>query len=224
MRALAASLLLCLAAWAVSQTVVIDPGHPSEVGRGTRGKKVTELEVAWRVAKDLEAELKQRGYRVVLTKTREEQFVRNRERAETANRAKAALMVRLHCDAASGRGFAVYYPTQAGRTVVAGKTFRGPSRTMLEATAPIAKRFHVAMSRSLRGKLKDNGLRTDLQTAVGRRQGALTGSIFSKVPTVLVEMVVLTNPKDEAFIASERGRRAMVRALADGVDAALRRP
>ena len=60
-----------------------------------------------------------------------------------------------------------------------------------------------------------------MQTAVGGRQGALTGSVFSKVPVLLVEMVVLTNAKDEAFILSKQGRALMVDALAKGVLAAV---
>jgi N-acetylmuramoyl-L-alanine amidase len=56
---------------------------------------------------------------------------------------------------------------------------------------------------------------------VGSRHGALIGSIFSKVPVVLVEMVVLTNAKDEAFLLSAKGRSAMAEALAKGVLAAL---
>ena len=60
-----------------------------------------------------------------------------------------------------------------------------------------------------------------MKTAVGGRQGALTGSIFSEVPVVLVEMATITLRGDEAFMASERGQARMARALAAGVRAAL---
>lgn len=78
------------------------------------------------------------------------------------------------------------------------------------------------MAKSLKGSLRDNGLKTDVQTAVGAKQGALTGSIFSQVPAVLVEMVVLTNRRDEAFILSKSGRAKMVEALTAGVLAAVK--
>lgn len=192
-------------------TICIDPGHPSEVGRGTRGKKVTELHTAWEVARRMQAILQKRGVKVVMTKTAEEQFVRNRDRSAIANRHRADLMVRLHCDAASGSGFTTYFPDRQGRS---GKTV-GPSRAMIRATGPIARRFHAAFGQAMRGTpLRNNGLKSDSKTFIGSKQGALTGSIFSQVPVVLVEMCVLTNPKDEAFIATPRGRQRMADALA----------
>ena len=62
---------------------------------------------------------------------------------------------------------------------------------------------------------------SDIKTAVGGKQGALTGSIFSKVPVVLVEMATITLKHDEVFMLSEVGQRKMAEALADGVKAAL---
>jgi N-acetylmuramoyl-L-alanine amidase len=65
----------------------------------------------------------------------------------------------------------------------------------------------------------DLGIRGDSKTAVGARQGALTGSIFSGIPVVTVEMVVITQPQGEAFIASEDGQARMTEAIAQGIDA-----
>lgn len=200
--------------------VCIDPGHPSEVGVGTRGLKLTELHAVWDVAKRLESTLIDNGYRVVLTKKTEDQFVANKDRSEVANRSNADLFLRLHCDAADGSGFAVYFPDRQGTSQ--GKT--GPSPKLLKRIRPIATRFHAAFAKSLAGELNDNGLKSDLKTLVGSRQGALTGSIFSEVPVLLVELVVLTNRKDEIWLTSQSGRRKIVEALASGVDAALGRP
>jgi len=33
--------------------IVLDPGHPSEVGRGTKGKYITEIDAAWQVSQEL---------------------------------------------------------------------------------------------------------------------------------------------------------------------------
>jgi len=214
--------LLALAALSSAQlagkVICIDPGHPSEVGRGTQGKKLTELHVAWIQAQLVKERLEKMGAKVVLTKSSENELVRNKRRAEIANEAKADFMLRLHCDAANNRGFASYYPTQQG-TVLGTK---GPSKELIAQIKPMAERFHMEFAAKLKGKLSDNGLKSDLKTAIGGKQGALSGSIFSKVPVVLVEMVVLTNPKDEAFIASSKGRSAMADALTAGVVAALK--
>lgn len=193
-----------------AQTVCIDPGHPSEVGKGTHGKKITEIHAAWKVAILLKKELEDEGIKVVMTKGNEMQYVKNKDRALTANKVKADLMVRLHCDSEAGTGFAVYIPKKKGKAQ--GKT--GPSDTVLQACAKVGPIFHKELVAGLNGKLKDNGLQPDTQTAVGGKYGALIGSIFSEVPVVLIEMCRLSNKNDEAFISSEKGQSAMAKALA----------
>ena len=214
--------LLVLLACGVSpaQTICIDPGHPSEVGRGTQGKRITEMRAVWLVAGELRALLEKDGLRVVLTKTKEAQFVRNRDRARIANEAGADLLLRLHCDAASGSGLTVYYPDRTG-TAADGK--KGPSADVLASSKAAAQRFQSGVSAGLKGVFGVKALKTDRATAVGGKQGALTGSIYSQVPVVLVELCVLTNPKDEAFISSKEGRGKLVAALARGVREAVGR-
>ncbi|HEX8188667.1 MAG TPA: N-acetylmuramoyl-L-alanine amidase [Pyrinomonadaceae bacterium] len=196
--------------------VCIDPGHPSEVASGRNVQNGTsEAHVDWVVATKLREALVARGYEVVLTKSSEEELVRNRDRALVANRAGAALMIRLHCDASAERGFAVYYPDRQGR---AKDGTVGPGRDVIEGSRRAAEAVHAGLAEGLRGALDDNGVRTDYQTKVGRDQGgALTGSIFSEVPVVTIEMVVLSDAADAGFIKTEEGQRRMAEAIADGV-------
>ncbi len=198
--------------------ICIDPGHPSEVGEGARGKKLTEIRAAWLVAKRLEVLLKAAGHEVKLTKSSEKEFVKNRKRAEIANTFQANLLVRLHCDSEGGTGFWTYFPDRQG-TDSTGK--RGPSAEIITACKQCAPKFHAALAAGLKGALRDNGCLSDIRTAVGSKQGALTGSIWSQVPVVLVEMCVLSNAKDEAFLLSKVGQERMAKALAAGVEAAL---
>lgn len=196
--------------------ICIDPGHPSEVASGMNVQNGTsETHVAWVVALGLQKELEAAGYRVVLTKQAEDQLVKNKDRAVTANRARAALMVRLHCDASTERGYAVYFPDRQGR---AKDGTAGPSPQVVEASRRAAEAVHAGMAEVLDGALSDNGVRTDFQTKVGREQGgALTGSIFSEVPVVTIEMVVLSDRGDAEFIKSEEGQRRMAAAIAEGI-------
>lgn len=200
----------------VPTVVCIDPGHPSEVASGRNVQNGTsEAHVDWVVATKLREALAARGYEVVLTKSAEEELVRNRDRALIANRARAALMIRLHCDASAERGFAVYYPDRTGK---AKDGTTGPGRDVIEGSRRAAEAIHGGLVEGLRGALNDNGVRTDYQTKVGREQGgALTGSIFSEVPVVTIEMVVLSDAADAEFIKSEEGQRRMAEAIADGV-------
>jgi N-acetylmuramoyl-L-alanine amidase len=196
--------------------VCIDPGHPSEVASGRNVQNGTsEAHVDWVVATKLREELEARGYDVVLTKSSEEELVRNKDRALIANRARAALMIRLHCDASTERGFAVYYPDRQGK---AKDGTTGPGPDVIDGSRRAADAIHAGLAEGLRGALQDNGVRTDYQTKVGRDQGgALTGSIFSEVPVVTIEMVVLSDPADAEFIKTEEGQRRMAQAIADGV-------
>ena len=200
-------------------TVCIDPGHPSEVGRGTSGKSLTELHANWEMALLVRDLLRSRGIHTVLTKSSEEEYVSNRKRAEIANASHASLMLRLHCDDASGSGFTVFYPDRVGRS----GSFEGPSEDVLADSEAMATAFHTQLDKDTRGLLRDEGLKSDTATKVGAKQGALTGSIFSKVPVLLVEMVVLNNPKDEALLIDPKRRKQLAVSLADAALTCLKK-
>lgn len=196
--------------------VVVDPGHPSEGAVGASGSGgATEIQVNWAVAKKLESLLGEAGYRVVLTKLAEDELVTNRHRAEMGTLHGADMIVRLHCDAGSHTGTATFHPDRQGtRWGVSG-----PSDGVIAASRELAEILHPAMIAALGPGWPDLGIKGDSKTAVGSRQGALTGSIFSTVPVVTVEMVVITQPDGEAFISSEEGQDRMARALAAGIQA-----
>jgi N-acetylmuramoyl-L-alanine amidase len=193
--------------------ICVDPGHPSEVSDGTKGGLITEMHAAWLVSLKFRALLVSAGYQVVLTKTSEKQMVTNRRRAEIGNHYKAKFMVRLHCDDGNHEGIAMYYPD---RSVKLQGHF-GPSKEVLKTSAAYAKVFHRVVVGALKDKLHDAGLHTDGQSYVGGKQGALTGSVFSEIPVVLVEMAVLSNPTDDKFISSEQGQMRLAKALSLGV-------
>jgi N-acetylmuramoyl-L-alanine amidase len=200
--------------------VVIDPGHPSEVAAGNVVLNgTTEAHVDWVVAERLAPLLRGMGYRVRMTKSREDEMVTNVDRARFANAAGAALMVRLHCDASSDSGYALYAPDRQG--TAQGVT--GPSPEVIRRSTAAAEALHAGMAPLLAGRLRDGGVRGDSRTLIGSRQGALTGSIFSEVPTVTIEMATLTTPSDAAFMRSDEGVETVARAIAAGVARAVPR-
>ena len=197
--------------------VCIDPGH-AKATVGASGKKLAEYRVCWLMAQKLKAQLEQRGVRVLLTKRSQDADVSNERRAEIANDAHADLLLRLHCDAGRDSGIATFFPDRQG----VRNGVRGPSREVIEASRQCATVFHAALLHSLNGALPNRGIRPDAKTAVGSQQGgALTGSIYSHVPVLLVEMAVITNPRDEAFLASRRGQDRLAQALTEGTLAVL---
>ena len=194
--------------------VCIDPGHPSETAAGASANGLSENTLNWQVGKRLERRLKAQGIAVVMTKSRINQLVTNRQRAEIANRAGAAILIRLHCDAGGGSGYSWYYPDRAGRKY--GVT--GPPRSVQIASRQAAHVMNEAMKPVLNGSLRANSIKTDAATGVGGKQGGvLTGSIFARVPTALIEMCFITNKRDARFIASSAGQEKMAQALERGV-------
>lgn len=173
----------------------------------------TEVHIVWVVGLKLRALLEAEGFKVVMTKSKEEQVVSNKQRAMIANNAKAGLMIRLHCDASTDSGYAVYSPDRQG--TVQGVT--GPTQEVIQESKVAAGLVHKGLVSGLAGVLKDGGVRGDSKTFVGSKQGALTGSIFSQVPAVLVEMVVLSNKEDAEFIKTEAGQMKMAKAIAEGI-------
>ncbi|MDD2774259.1 MAG: N-acetylmuramoyl-L-alanine amidase [Elusimicrobiales bacterium] len=163
------------------------------------------------------------------------------------NKNGAALTVHLHCDSDAGsrknaneeeedsfleedkslapgmrRGFAIYYPDRQGTyTGVNGHGddigFTGPSEKIQAASKQLAAAVDGAMLVTLKNDLKDLGVKGDSRTLVGSRQGALSYSIFSEIPTITIEMVMLSNELDAKFIKSEAGQRKMAEAIAAGV-------
>lgn len=91
----------------------------------------------------------------------------------------------------------------------------GPDPAIIEESGRAAQ-FVMRGMQSVLTMLDALEIRGDSRTLVGGRQGALTGSIFSKVPVVLCEMVVLRDPGDARFILSEEGQSTMARAIATG--------
>ena len=199
---------------AMQPIVCIDPGHPSEVSSGAELQNgTTEVHIAWMVSLKLQKALQAQGCKVVLTKSKEDELVKNKERAQIANAAGAALMIRLHCDATADSGYALYYPDRQGTK----EGVTGPTPEVMQRSQQAAEAIHAAMATLLTGVLKDGGVRGDSKTLIGSKQGALTGSIFSQVPVVTIEMVVLSNKADAAFIKSKSGQQQMAQALAAGV-------
>ena len=194
--------------------VVIDPGHPSETAAGAQANGLSENRINWQVANRLGTRLANLGIKVYLTKRRENELVTNRARAEMANNVGASLLIRLHCDAGGGNGYSWYYPDRAGTKY--GVT--GPPKAVQVQSKRAAYVLNEAMKPVLKGYLNSNPIKTDASTGVGGRQGGvLTGSIFARVPTALIEMAFITNRRDAKFIGSAAGQEKMAQALAAGV-------
>ncbi|MBF0545729.1 MAG: N-acetylmuramoyl-L-alanine amidase [Candidatus Riflebacteria bacterium] len=196
--------------------VVIDPGHPSENGEGCTSHGLKECEINWKVSILTKQILDQdQKIQVILTKGTEKEYLTNKDRAVIANKNGAHLFLRLHCDYGNGSnsGYTIYYPDAKGKK----GDFSGPSDEVIKMSRIGANRVHSGMKKILEGLLKDNGIKTDRETLIGKRQGALTGSIYCETPVVTIEMVFLSNTHDANFLKTDDGIKKMASAIAEGV-------
>jgi len=209
-----------LGATGCGPTIVIDPGHDlranpatEPIGPGSKRRKIKdgggtrgvvtgtpEHVVNLRISLLLRDELSARGYCVVMTRTTSSgRSVGNVARARIANRAGAALFVRVHADGStdrSRRGTSMLYPA----------LHRGWTDDVLPESKTAA--------RVIQGELR---------SALGSRdlgivpRSDLTGFNWSDVPVVLAEVGFLSNPAEDRLLNSRAYQRRAARGLAQGI-------
>ena len=199
--------------------VVLDPGHDLRVnlrtepigpgsetrkildGGGTRGTVtgIREADLNLAVGLRLRALLERAGIRVVMTRTTTSHTsMGNIARAQFANRAHAALFLRIHADGVSDPGVAgthTLYPAfHAGWT---------------DDVYAASRRAAVIVQRELVRALgfPDRGL---------QRRADFTGFNWSDVPVILVEMGFMTNPTEDRLLATQAYRERAAVGLCRG--------
>jgi N-acetylmuramoyl-L-alanine amidase len=125
----------------------------------------------------------------------------NVARARIANRAGAALFVRIHADGSSDR-------SRNGTSVLYPAFHRGWTGDVLPESRVAAERVQRALVRSLGSR--------DLGTV---RRSDITGFNWSDVPVVLAELGFLTNPREDRLLNSPRYQQRAARGLARGIRA-----
>ena len=203
--------------------VVIDAGHqeqgnpglePEGPGSSTEKPKVESgasgvathvdesvrnLQVALVLHKVLEA----RGVKVVMVRTTQKVDIPNSQRAQIANNAHAALFIRLHCD--------------SGPSSLTGILTLRPGHDWYPAH-PIVARSSVAATMIHSATLAATGAgnrgitpRTDL-----------SGFNWSQVPSVLVEMGMMSNPGEDRLLATPAYQQKLADGMANGIVAFLK--
>ena len=200
------------------KVVVIDPGHgekDSGVVAGEAVEKNLTLALARLLAREIEAHL---GARVVLTRL-DDRNPSMQERAETANRAHADVVLSLHFDGAvsgGSRGVTAYCtPATFGGGAAADNT--GPQPIVMLPWRDVATR-HAVRSRELAEALLSS---LDLKgLGPTRLRETLPYPLLGvNAPGLLIECATLTSDADRARILGASGLADVARAIAAGLDA-----
>lgn len=217
------------------RVIVLDPGHggvdPGAIGiSGIYEKRIT-LAVAHLFKKKLEGTGR---YRVILTRERDI-FIRLRDRVRFARDAGAELFISLHADTVRNRkirGLAVYTLSErasdreAGMLaekenksdLIAGIDLSGESREVTNILIDLAQRESMNQSARFASRLVKELAR---ETKLLRNTHRFAGFAVLKapdIPSVLLELGFLSNPKDEKALKSRRYRNKLAAALTRGVD------
>lgn len=184
------------------RTIVLDPGHAvksesgSIINPGARSRQGNlERDIALQVGAMMVSLLESQGATVYLTRTPDNPWryasrkaSDNRARAIQANLWRADAYIRIHFDWNKSKKF-------QGLTTY---YYRWGSR-------PLAQSIHDALIRALPGK-RDNGI---------RRKSFV--SVTAKMPTVLLELGVLSNPGDAKDLARSDHHLLLAQAVTEGL-------
>lgn len=204
------------------KTIYIDPGHqryadlstePIGPGSSTKKEKMTggatgvstgipEYKFTLTISKKLKTALEKKGYAVVLSRTKHNVKMGNVARAQKGNNSGANICIRIHADSfnsSSAKGASVLYAS-ASNPYYAGKY----AKKSKKLATNLLDKYCDATGIYKRGIVVRNDL---------------TGTNWSKMPTVLIECGFMSNPTEDRKLNNASFQKKMVKGMVDGIDA-----
>lgn len=215
--------------------VMLDPGHGGKDPGAIGVSGTYEKQIALATAFELRRQLEHAGrYRVAMTRAADH-FIPLEDRVSRAQEHGASLFVSMHCDALRDhavRGASVY--TLAAHASDAQTAQLAASENSADRFAPPGLRVSPEVARILASLVRREtrvGSAQLARSVVGSLDQAIpmlpnperhAGFVVLKaadIPSVLVEMGFMSNPRDEAELRRPRHRALVARAMRDAVDA-----
>ena len=217
--------------------VIIDPGHGGRDPGTTGPNGLREKDVALAIAGRLASQLRERGYEVHLTRTKDT-LVPLAERPRIANRLKAgrprALFLSIHANAARNRarGFETFILSEARtederrvaemeNAAVAFEENGSDARGVPELDLilnNLRNDFYLRASHALAEVVQKNMATFHPGPDRGVKQGGLVVLVGAFMPAVLVEVGFMSHPREAALLGTAAFQGKIAYALADAVD------
>lgn len=218
-----------------NKVIVIDPGHGGKDPGAVGYKKYREKVVVFQIAKELRKILKNRGYKVYMTRETDK-FIRLRNRTRFANRKKADLFISIHANAVGKKnahrvhGIECYFLDKSrsarAKRVAASENkadmkdmgFYGKTsflNTLNSHNIVAANKLAIDLQRGALGALKKSfkGVKD-----AGVRQGPFWVLVGAQMPAVLVEVGFISHPKEAKRLVNRKYQKTMAMGLANGVE------
>ena len=188
-----------------SEQEPIGPGATetkAKVAGGTTGTTtgLKEYELTLEVSLKLQTDLEKRGYQVVMVRTTNDVDISNAERAEIANEAGANAFLRIHADGSDN--------TSASGAMTICQTAGNPYNGALYSASRALSDNVLSELSAATGCATRNVWETD----------SMSGINWCQVPVTIVELGFMTNPTEDALMASDDYQDKMVQGLANGLD------
>ena len=219
-----------------SKIIVLDPGHGGDdVGALSQNKKLREKDIALSVSKKTARLLKERGYKVLFTRSND-RFIKLRSRTSFANDKGAHLFISIHANAAPNKekaqtmnGLETYFlsPSRSERSMNAANLENKAdtdemnyftklsflnflNREKIIASNKLAIDIQAGLLKSVRAsyKVSDGGV----------REAPFWVLVGALMPAVLIEIGYISHPEESQKIANSKYQDHIAKGIADGVD------
>lgn len=219
-----------------NRVVVIDPGHGGK-DCGAIMNKICEKTLTLNIAKKVQQELKDRGYKVYITRSND-RYISLRDRTNMANEKSADIFVSIHINSLDKKaknykttsGIETYFLSTA-RSERARKVAEAENKDDIEVMNYFSKLSFLNSINSQR-LLASNKLAIDVQGGMllsarslykntidgGVREGPFWVLAGALMPSVLIEAGYITNSTDLARLQTKEYQNVLARGIANGID------
>ena len=215
--------------------VVIDAGHGGEDPGAVGAAKTLEKHLVLKIAKQLQKELnKVKGIRAELTR-KGDYYIPLRKRRKIAADLNADLFVSIHADAftkRSANGISVFALSQHGATserarvlaqkensadFVAGENLSQKDRDVAETVVDLSYQGQISRSVALGSMVRTRLSRVGRLHGHGVEQAGFAVLKAPDIPSILVEVGFISNPKEERSLNKKSYQKKIVNEIATGV-------
>ncbi len=220
--------------YASSKIIVIDPGHGGKDGGAVGYKKYKEKVAVLKISKILKKMLKKKGYKVYLTRDKDI-FIKLSNRTKFANKKDADLFISIHANASPKeqkltlKGIETFFLSPA-KTEKAKRIAAKENKTAVTSMSNMSKNTLLSFLNKTK-IVQSNKLAIDIQkgmlTKVRRkhkdvRDGGVREAPFwvlvgAQMPSVLVELGYITNPKEADRLFNPFYQKSLAEGIANGV-------